>query len=412
MSKRLSREQALARIAVVDAEGGNVRAAARVLGIDHACLMRSLRTIKEYEGLEPAPRYVTKGVSTLTDANGNMVAEWNKTRLAGMEREDVSYVPDPRSIKRTATLVDQTGKVSQQWVIEEPRAEARRQLWEEFAVALAGDIPRVAPTAGPARVSSDFCAVYPVGDHHIGMYSWAEETGGDYDLGIAESLLAQSMNHLVSSVPSCETALIAVIGDFLHYDSTRAETPLHKNMLDADGRAFKMVQVAVRALRQLINAALEHHATVHLILEPGNHDPHSTTILSVCLDAMYENEPRLIVDTSPRHFHYFEWGANLIGTHHGHGVKMEALPGIMAADQAPAWGRTVFRHWFTGHIHHKRHHDLPGCSVESLRILPPLDAHAAQHGYRSARGMVSIILHKLMGEVARYSVNPLMFGAA
>ncbi|HQT65942.1 MAG TPA: hypothetical protein PLO16_15695 [Acidocella sp.] len=393
-------------------EHGTHAAAARALGMPRETLNSQLARAADLHGLYPKNRHIIKGVSTLVDADGAVLQEWQKTRLEGRDAKDGTYVPDPKKITKVSTLLDQQGKITQQWVSEKADDQARETLWKVFAEELARDIPRITATPAPKHSHNDLCAIFPVGDHHLGMYSWAPETGADYDLEIGERLLTDAMQQLVISTPRCGQAVIAVIGDFLHYDSTRAETPLHKNLLDADGRSQKMVQVAVRCLRQMVDLSLKAFPNVRLILEPGNHDLHTTTILSICIAAMYEKEPRLSVDLSPAHFHYFEFGKCLIGTHHGHGVKMESLPGVMACDQAEAWGRTTWRHWFTGHIHHKRHHDLPGCSVESLRILPPVDAYAAQKGYRSRRGMNAVVIHKTLGEVARHIVAPEMFDAA
>ena len=165
----------------------------------------------------------------------------------------------------------------------------------------------------------------------------------------------------------------------------------------------------MRVLRYIVDGSLKRHDKVHVIVESGNHDPHSTTFLRLLLAMRYEDEPRVTVDMSPAHYHYFEWGQNLIGTHHGHGAKMDHLPGIMAADRHESWGRTRHRSWWTGHVHHQQLKDYPGCTVESFRILAAPDAYAAQKGYRSKRGMQSIVLHREHGEVARHTVNPLMF---
>jgi hypothetical protein len=130
-----------------------------------------------------------------------------------------------------------------------------------------------------------------------------------------------------------------------------------------------------------------------------------------CLNNVYENEPRITIDTSPMHYHYFHFGQCLVGVHHGHGTKMQNLPLIMAADQPELWGETKYRYWWTGHIHSSKtlaSEDFAGCSVESFRVLPPVDAWARQKGYRSPRDMKSIILHNEYGEVARNTVTPEM----
>jgi hypothetical protein len=52
---------------------------------------------------------------------------------------------------------------------------------------------------------------------------------------------------------------------------------------------------------------------------------------------------------------------------------------------------------------------LAGFATERQKeVLAPLDAYAANAGYRSGRDMKSIIMHKLYGEVGRSIVNPRM----
>ncbi len=277
---------------------------------------------------------------------------------------------------------------------------------EEFAVAL----PRVVPTqAMPARnVNPNLLVEYAVGDHHMGMLAWKHDAGDSYDLDIGETLLSKAFSYLTSVVPAAPKAVIEFLGDFFHYDSPNPVTPTGKNVLDADGRFPKMVRAGIRSMRRAIEIALSHHESVHVIVEIGNHDLYSAVFLMECLSNVYENEPRVSIDTSPRHFHYFRHGQCLVGTHHGHGPKPEQLPGIMAADRREDWGTTEFHFWRTGHVHSKRQWDFPGCSVESFRILPPEDSWAYNKGYRSHRSMEAIVLHDTFGEAARFPVTPLM----
>jgi hypothetical protein len=354
------------------------------------------------------PDYIVKGVSTLTGPNGEKRGEWTKTRLAGAPDEIVQHIPDPKTISRISTLYDQTGSVTQQWVTEKPEDLHREALWREFAAGLSEDLPRVEPTVAPTETASHTIACYPVGDHHIGMLAWGEETGADYDLGIAERLLANATDYLISTAPSCDRSVIVFLGDLMHYDSFDAVTPAHKNLLDADGRFPKMVRTTVRAMRRAIGCALAKHKEVLVIVEPGNHDPASSTWMAELLACVYENEPRVTIDTTPRRFHYFDFGKNLVGTHHGDKVKMKDLPLIMATDKPEEWGRTTHRYIWTGHIHHDQVMEFPGCLVESFRVLAAPDAYNASK-YRAGRSMKSIILHREYGEVARHTVNPAMF---
>jgi hypothetical protein len=254
----------------------------------------------------------------------------------------------------------------------------------------------------------DLLVVYPIGDHHMGMLSWKHETGVSYDLDIGERLLTKAMQYLVDRSPPSQTALIVVLGDFMHYDSTTPETPEHSNPLDSDGRHQKMVRAAIRTIRRTIEMALAKHDKVHVIIEIGNHDLFSMAWMMESMAAIYEDNPRLTVDTNPSWFHYYLFGKCLFGVHHGHGVKMEDLPILMAQDRSEDWGQTRHRFWLTGHIHRRVALDHGGCSIESYRILPPPDAWAFNKGYRPKRDMHAVVYHREFGEQGRNIVSPWM----
>lgn len=398
------------------AHGGSVTRAAVAAGMPrssfqhyiHEARVRGLG--KEIFEFLNRPKFVIKGESLLHNGSGDLEAKWTKTKLAGREDEAVEHVPDPKRAVRISTLYDQQGKVAQQWITEKPEDAQREYAWRELAADLAKDIPRAKPVKAPKATDADLLAVYPVGDHHMGMLAWGHETGGgDWDIEIAERTLEQASSFLIETAPKAEQALIAFLGDFMHYDSWAAVTPAHGNLLDADGRFPKMVRASMRAMRRMIEHALNKHQKVHVIVEIGNHDPASSIFLMECLASLYEKEPRVKVDTSPSHYHYFEWGALLLGTHHGHGSKPDKLPSIMAADRSEAWGRTKFHHWITGHIHSDSRKDFPSCVWESMRVLAPVDGWAAKQGYRGYRDMKAIIFHREHGEVSRHTVTPGMF---
>ena len=105
------------------------------------------------------------------------------------------------------------------------------------------------------------------------------------------------------------------------------------------------------------------------------------------------------------HYHYLEFGKNLIGVTHGDRIKLEDLNGIMSVDAAEDWGRTEHRYWYTGHIHHRKILELRGCLVESFRSLVARDAYTDSHGFRSGRDMYCIVLDKDHGEIERHRVD-------
>lgn len=318
-------------------------------------------------------------------------------------------VPDGFNVKGVSTLYRPDGSVAAQWVKSTADHERREAMLREAVEAMTADLPRLPARKASGTWRSDLLTVYPIGDPHIGMYSWREETGDDWDLSIAERVHCAAMDELVQVAPASEKAVIWNLGDALHYDSLAAVTPASGHFLDADGRYAKMVTVAVKVIRQCIESALTKHQDVHVINLPGNHDPTGALWLSVALANVYEQEPRVTVDTNPSLFSYYRWGKVLLGGHHGHACKPAALAGVMACDRAKDWGETTHRHWLMGHVHHESKKEFPGVTVESFNTLAAKDAYATNGGWRSGRSMQAIVYHAEHGEVARSKVHAEMF---
>lgn len=395
---------------------GSTRGAAKALNYARSTvqgilsLMVEKATARGYQ--TPPPEQIVKGVSTLRDDAGAVTAEWTKTRIRGMAPGDAIELPDPKKLVSVSTMTDAEGRVITQWTREKAEDAAREELWMAFARELSREIQ---PTAKVEYLNledhrDDLLTVYPIGDHHTGMLAWHHETGGsDYDLQIAERRLDEAVCRLIDKANPSTEALLAVLGDFFHYDSYAPVTPTHKNLLDADGRFPKMVEVGVRMLRRAIQKALEKHHKVTVIVASGNHDPATMAAIRIFLSVFYENEPRVVVDTSPQAYHYYEFGNVLLGVHHGDKAKPDKLLGIMAHDKSEAWGQTKYRVWMTGHVHHESRKEFPGGWVETFGVLAPADAYAAMGGYRSICQMKAIEFHRDYGEIGRHTVIPEMF---
>jgi len=346
---------------------------------------------------------------TKSNISGAVWAVQKRAAQHGCHVDIATPAPPGFLVKGTSTLYDmQTGDAKIQWVKTKLEDEQLYAAMQEAVAELCEDIKPAKKVKAPKHTSENLMSVYPVGDHHIGMLAWGEETDEDYDTGEAERLLTGAMDYLVDAAPNSEQGLVVLLGDFLHYDSYESVTPQSKHQLDADTRYPRIVRAAMRCVRYAILKALEKHQTVKVIIVAGNHDMSSMVFLREAMCALYEKEPRVEIDRSPKLFHYHRFGKCLIGTHHGDKVKMQNLPLVMAADAADDWGKSQHRVIFTGHIHHDSRKDYNGCTVESVRILAPADAYAYGLGYRSPRDMKRIDFHAEYGEVARATVTPEM----
>lgn len=346
--------------------GRNAAATARELGL-------SASTVKDRlarEGLRD-PMQVT-GRSTLRDAAGNVVMEWEKTSL---DREQI------------------------------------KQAQEAAYQALAAKLKRVAPAKAPKSCKANLCTVYTLTDCHVGMLAWHREGGEDWDLSIAEDTLVGCFEHMIASSPDSEMAVVNQLGDFLHWDGLEAVTPTSRHLLDADGRFEKVVAVAIRVLRRVIGIALEKHPLVHVILAEGNHDLASSIWLRQMFAALYENEPRVTVDDSPLPYYALEWGNTMLAFHHGHLSKNDKLPLLFAAEFAPIWGKTTKRYCHTGHRHHLEEKEHSGMIVFQHPTLAARDAYAARGGWHAMRSATAVTYHRDYGEVGRATASPDMLTA-
>lgn len=309
-----------------------------------------------------------------------------------------------QAVTGQSVLYDAEGRVKLQWVKskKDDTAESARLVFEAYRDKL----PQVEPrTPTQTRYTDDFLSVIPFGDPHIGLHSWGEETGDDFDLKIAERDLCAAVDRLVNTAPDTRHCLIANLGDYFHADNMDAKTWRSGHNLDVDSRWAKVLRIGLRAIRQCIESALEKHETVTVINAIGNHDDHSSIFLTVALSHIYENEPRVVINDLPRAVHFHEFGKVMLAVTHGHSIKMASLPLVSATEEPEIWGRTRFRYGLTGHIHHDSMKEYNGMKVESFRTLSARDAYAASHGYRSGRDMKCIVYHKDFGEVERHTVS-------
>lgn len=357
---------------------GSIKASARALGITKQTIQDVLKAVKKKAALQ--------GYSP----------EHHMTRT----------VPDGMKLKGVSTYFNAAGEASGQWVksaVDEQRqAEIRQAAWD----AMAAELPKLKVSSTVTGANNDLCNLITFTDFHMGMLAWHKEGGDDWDLKIAERVLWDSFSKMLSALPAASTCVLNIQGDFLHSDGLLPVTPAHKHVLDQDGRFSKIVAVAIRVLRRLINCALANHADVHLLIVEGNHDEASSVWLRQMFAALYEEETRLTVNDSELPFYVYQHGDVMLAFHHGHKVKNEQLPMLFAAQYASMWGATTKRYCHTGHRHHLDEKEYSGMTVTQHPTLSARDAYAARGGWIAERAALGITYHKKHGQYARAYVSP------
>jgi hypothetical protein len=397
---------------------GNISAAAVACGISRGAMQNTVREVQRrsragdlpaFDLTHPVPPGLTVvGTSIRYNGAGEIEQYWNKTKTEGRDPDEAVKLPDPKTITKVSTLYDQAGRVSQQWIAEKPDLAAREAAWKVAAEAFKSEIQRVEAVAGPQATVDDLANCYILTDYHLGMLAWPEETGEPWDMKIAEALLMAWFSAAILQAPAARVGVFAQLGDLLHWDGMEAVTPTSRHILDADTRFQKLVHVAIRCVRRIIGMLLEKHEHVHVLMADANHDPASGVWLREMLAVMYENEPRVSVDTRPDPYYCYEHGAVSLFFHHGHRRKPSAIDDVFVAKFRDVFGRTKFSYAHMGHLHHFDSTETNLMIVEQHRTLAAKDAYASKSGYMSGRSACAITYHKKYGEVGRVTITPEM----
>ncbi len=347
------------------------------------------------------------GLSRRTVDQGIKAAKAAAARAGYAPEHDYTRpVPDGFMLRGVSTYYNKEGKPSGQWVKSAVDNERQAQLMRAAFEGMAEGLPRAEPVPFAGHpCDSDLLNCYVITDFHLGALSWEPETGASWDIDIAEQTLVAWFARAIDQSPPARTALLAQISDLLHWDGFDAVTPASKHLLDADGRFPKLVRVAIRVLRRVIDMLLSKHERVHIIMADANHDPVSQVWLREWLAVLYEDDPRITVDTSPSPYNAYEFGKVAIFTHHGHKRKVTNVAEVFAAQFREMFGRTRYAYAHMGHLHHVDIKENNLMIVEQHRTLAAADAYAARGGWIAGRDAKVITYHREYGEVGRLTVS-------
>ena len=314
-------------------------------------------------------------------------------------------VPDSYKVKAYSTYYNKDGKPTGQWIKTSLDEEKAKLIMQEVFEAMKEEITRAEPVPAPKNINHQLCNCYVITDYHLGMLSWQEETGADWDIKIAENLILRWFEQAIHQSPNAKQAVFAQLSDFLHFDGIEPLTPASKHILDVDTRFAKLVRTSIRVLRIVIDMLLRKHESVHIIMSDANHDPVSQIWMREWFAVLYENEPRITVDKSPNPYNAFEWGNTALFFHHGHKRKVANISEVFAGQFREMFGRTKYAYAHMGHLHSIDVKENNLMVVEQHRTLAPADAYAARGGWLSGRDAKVITYSTEYGEVSRITIN-------
>jgi hypothetical protein len=254
-------------------------------------------------------------------------------------------------------------------------------------------------------------------DHHLGMLSWGEETGADYDSDIAETLALDAVSRLLGRAAGfpIERVLLTLGHDWMHADTTiggAGAATTRGTSLDADTRWPKMFRRACRVAVAIVDQ-LRLVAPVEVVIVPGNHDSERAFMLGEVLSAHYRLDDSVTIRNDPAPRTYVLWGNVLLGLAHADGEKPGDLAQIMATEAPNEWAASAggWREWHVGHLHRKREglswqvEEDRGVRVRWMPTLAPRDAWAAGKGYLHLRAAEAYLWHRTDGYVGTFSVS-------
>lgn len=349
-------------------------------------LDRCLSQSEAARSLGVTKRTVERRLSRIR-ARANIVPTGYSTLIRHKHREDSS-----------------TGKLLE-WIKSKVDHTRQLEAFQAIVDSMISELPPIPPIpyqSNPKEQSLDEFTVIPLGDPHIGLMTWSKEVGVDWDLNIAYRVFKKVFERLLKRLPDTKNCVLVNTGDFFHADNIQGVTSRSGHRLDLDGRHGKWLDAGFCIIRMFIDYCRRKYEHVDFFNVPGNHDDILGRAIGSFAYQLYRDEPRVTVHKGDNPFQYYRHGKALLGFAHGHTCKLSSLPGKMADDQAKLWGKTTYRHWITGHVHHnswQQFKEHPGCTVETVGIIPPKDAYAHGGAYGAGRGIQALVIDSKDGYV-------------
>jgi hypothetical protein len=285
-------------------------------------------------------------------------------------------------------------------------AEKWNNLEQNFIQPLQDHVSSLVPLYAPPRLNlksarNPFAVVTSAGELHYGGSGWVLETGENFSRQEAADRLEYTRSRMLEEVADKGRPAMffyALGHDFLTVDTdlgtTTRGTPQELDGTSAQifAEGFDLAMRDIDCLRQV--------APVKIIGVPGNHDRLLTVAMLKGLEAAYRGQGDVGIEFSAKTRAYSSFGHTLLGFCHGDGaLKPKDYMATMAVEASGLWAETMFRAFFTGHLHSEVVRELVGGTHYQMPSLRGRDRFHERNAYLADAALASYIVDKGRGVV-------------
>jgi len=239
-------------------------------------------------------------------------------------------------------------------------------------------------------------------DIHMGLLSYEQETGEDYDVDIAKARLQNCMSDIYQRCKNrkFKRIVLVLLGDILHVDNLDGTTTKGTRQ-DVDTRPTRIFDEALKSLIEVVET-LGNIAPVEVINIQGNHDRMTSYMLCKSLEMAFRGETNITFFNGPNPRKWRRYGKVLIGYGHGD-LKVKNATEWLQGEASEDWGLSQFREVHFGHLHSLQTIQKIEDSVSGLitRYQPTLVASSAwehKQGYsKNPKTMMSYVWNEDKG---------------
>ena len=290
------------------------------------------------------------------------------------------------------------------WHQTKEDAQKWNNLEQNFILPLQDHLSTLLPAYAPPRLNlktarNSFAVVTSAGELHYGGAGWVVETGENFSREEAEERLVYARTQMLEEVSDKgrpEKFFYAIGHDFLTVD-TDFGTTTKGTPQEMDGTAAQVLAEGFDLAARDIDT-LRSVSPVRIESIPGNHDRLLTVALLKFLQAWYRNSDDVEIEFSAKSRAYSAYGDTLLGFAHGDGaLKPKDYMATMAVEAPALWANTIYRAFFTGHLHSEVVRELVGGTHYQMPSLRGKDRFHERNAYLAESALASYVVDKHKG---------------